>query len=99
MEDAETGLFPADSSEHHTDVIVRIADQLKGTDMTAATQNLEQTLLSSSLGQSVLDSIVQANIDLRTVSAAAIDSMMQAEQRRRVDSTWASSEHLCSVCG
>ena len=30
--------------------------------MTATTQNLEHTLLSSAVGQSVLDAIVQANV-------------------------------------
>jgi hypothetical protein len=63
--------------------------------MTTATPTLEQMLLSSSMGQSVLDSIVQANLDLRTVSVAAIETMMQAEQRRRVDGVWASADYSC----
>jgi|GEM_PF-2944392 len=69
----------------------------KGLNMTTAIPTLEQTLLSSSMGQSVLDSIVQANLDLRTVSAAAIETMMQAEQRRRVDTVWGSTEYSCTA--
>ena len=65
--------------------------------MTPATQTLEHTLLSSSMGQSVLDSIVQANLDLRTVSAASVENLMQAEQRRRVDAVWAQTDYACIV--
>lgn len=67
--------------------------------MTTAVQNLEQTLLSSSLGQSVLDAIVQANLDMKTVSSSAIEQLMRTEQRRRSDLGWTSTDHLCSVCG
>lgn len=67
--------------------------------MTTATNNLEQTLLSSSLGQSVLDAIVQANIDMKTVSSSAVENLMRSEQRRRGDLGWASTDALCSVCG
>ena len=67
--------------------------------MTTAAQNLEQTLLSSSLGQSVLDAIVQANIDMKTVSSTAVEHLMQTEQRRRGDLGWTSTDSLCSVCG
>ncbi len=67
--------------------------------MTAATQSLERTLLSSALGQSVLDAIVQANINMNTVSLAAVESMMQTEQRRRSELGWSSADSSCSVCG
>jgi len=65
--------------------------------MSTATQTLEHTLLSSSMGQSVLDSIVQANLDLRTVSAASVENLMQAEQRRRLDTVWGMTEFACTV--
>ena len=67
--------------------------------MTAAAQNLEQTLFSTSLGQSVLDAIVQANIDMNTISPTAVESMMQTEQRRRGELGWALVDKLCAVCG
>ena len=67
--------------------------------MTAATQNLEHTLLSSSLGQSVLDAIVQANLDMNTVSLLAVENMMRMEQRRRNELGWTSCDSPCSVCG
>lgn len=65
--------------------------------MTAATQDLEYTLLSSSLGQSVLDAIVQANINMSTVSQAAVESMMRSEQKRRCELGRMTSDNLCSV--
>lgn len=67
--------------------------------MTTATSTPEHTLLSSSIGQSVLDSIVQANLDLRTVSVASLETLMQAEQRRRLDAGWCTADHLHTVCG
>ncbi len=65
--------------------------------MTTATSTLEHALLSSSMGQSVLDSIVQANLDLRTVSVASVETLIQAERRRRVDTGWAMSDYACTV--
>ena len=67
--------------------------------MTATTQNLEHTVLSSAVGQSVLDAIVQANVDMHTVSQAAVESMMQTERRRRIELGWLSVDSAYTVCG
>ena len=66
--------------------------------MAAAIQNLENTLLSSSLGQSVLDAIVQANVDMNTISPLTVESMMRTERRRRCEVGWTSFDKLRSVC-
>ena len=67
--------------------------------MTADTQSLEHTLLSSALGQSVLDAIVQANVNISTVSQAVVESMMRTEQRRRTELGWIAADSPCPVCG
>ena len=67
--------------------------------MTATTQNLQHTLLSSAVGQSVLDAIVQANVDMNTVSQAAVESMMQTERRRRIELGWLAADSPYTVCG
>ena len=71
----------------------------KGLTMTATTQNLEHTLLSSAVGQSVLDAIVQANVNINTVSQAVVESMMRTEQRRRIELGWMAADSPYTVCG
>ena len=44
---------------------------------------LEQTLLETSAGQAVYDALVQANVDLRTVSLELVKDMLTAECRHR----------------
>ncbi len=67
--------------------------------MTTAANNLESTLLSSSLGQSVLDAIVQANLDMNTVSQTTVENMMRVEEQRRGEPGRFSADQLHSVCG
>ena len=66
--------------------------------MTAATLTQEQALLSSSLGPSVLDAIVQANMDLKTMPAPTIEKMLRYEELRQRKSRRQTSDCPCSVC-
>ena len=67
--------------------------------MTAVTQNSEHTSISSSLGQSVLDAIVQANLDMNTVSPSTVENMIRSEQHRRGELGWTLFKNPFSVCG
>lgn len=44
---------------------------------------LENELLETAAGRAVYDALVQANIDLRSVSAELVKDMLQFECRRR----------------
>ena len=67
--------------------------------MNAVTQNLELALFSSSLGQSILDAIVQANLDMNTVSPSIVENLIRSEQHRRGELGWTSHDSPCCVCG
>lgn len=45
--------------------------------------SLENELLESAAGQAVYDALIQANIDLRSVSVELVKDMLQFECRRR----------------
>lgn len=47
--------------------------------MTFNSENIEQQLLESAAGQAVYDSLVQANVNLATVSVEAVKQMLLAE--------------------
>lgn len=88
----------ADCCEQRSDHTVRPAETGKGLLMTAATLTQEQALLSSSLGPSVLDAIVQANMDLKTMPAPTIEKMLRYEELRQRKSRRQTSYCPCSVC-
>ncbi|MCA9058524.1 MAG: hypothetical protein KDA85_08495 [Planctomycetaceae bacterium] len=51
--------------------------------MSVINSPLERELLETDAGQAVYDALVQANIDLRTVSAELVKDMIAAEIRHR----------------
>ena len=55
----------------------------KGIVMSISNLTLERQLLESDAGQSVYDALIQANVDLRTVSLDLVKDMLNAECRHR----------------
>ena len=51
--------------------------------MQFSNSNLEQRLLETSAGQAVYDSLIQANVDIRTVPLEVVKRMLVAECRYR----------------
>lgn len=51
--------------------------------MSISNLQLERQLLESDAGQSVYDALIQANVDLRTVSPDLVRDLLQAEYRHR----------------
>ena len=51
--------------------------------MSFNTQNIENQLLESAAGQAVYDSLVQANVNLQTVSVELVKQMLVAECKYR----------------
>lgn len=51
--------------------------------MSITNHQLESQLLESDAGQAVYDALVQANVDLRTVSPELVKDMLAAEIRHR----------------
>lgn len=51
--------------------------------MSISNLRLEQALLETEAGQSVYDALIQANVDLRTVSIDLVKDMLTAECRHR----------------
>ncbi|MCX7398571.1 MAG: hypothetical protein NT138_12955 [Planctomycetales bacterium] len=51
--------------------------------MSISNLQLERQLLESDAGQAVYDALIQANVDLRTVSLELVKDMLRAENRHR----------------
>ena len=51
--------------------------------MSISNLQLERQLLESDAGQCVYDALIQANVDLRTVSLELVKDMLRAEHRHR----------------
>lgn len=51
--------------------------------MSISNLQLEQQLLESDAGQAVYDALIQANVDIRTVSLDLVKDMLHAERRHR----------------
>lgn len=51
--------------------------------MSISNLQLERQLLESDAGQAVYDALIQANVDIRTVSLELVKDMLQAEHRHR----------------
>ena len=51
--------------------------------MSISNLQLERQLLESNAGQAVYDALIQANVDLRTVSLELVKDMLRAEHRHR----------------
>lgn len=51
--------------------------------MSISNIQLERQLLESDAGQAVYDALIQANVDLRTVSLDLVKDMLNAEHRHR----------------
>lgn len=51
--------------------------------MSISNLQLERQLLESDAGQSVYDALIQANVDLRSVSLELVKDMLHAEHRHR----------------
>ena len=59
--------------------------------MSISNLQLEQQLLESDAGRAVYDALIQANIDLRSVSLELVDDMLRAEYRHRHRMGWPNS--------
>ena len=51
--------------------------------MSISSQQLQHQLLDTDAGQAVYDALVQANVDLRTVSLDLVKDMLRAEFQHR----------------
>lgn len=51
--------------------------------MSISNLQLEHQLLESDAGQAVYDALIQANVDLRTVSLELVKDLLRAEYRQR----------------
>lgn len=65
--------------------------------MSISNLQLEQQLLESDAGRAVYDALVQANIDLRTVSQELVKDMLHAEYRYRLRMGWPNSRGCLST--
>ena len=52
--------------------------------MSISNLQLERQLLECDAGQAVYDALIQANVDLRTVSPELVNDMLCAEHRHRL---------------
>ena len=64
--------------------------------MSFSSENLERELLETAAGQAVYDSLVQANVNLKTVSVELVKQMLLAEFRFR--KLMGSDRALLAVC-
>jgi hypothetical protein len=60
--------------------------------MSISNVQLEQQLLESDAGRAVYDALIQANIDLRSVSLELVKDMLHAEYRHRCRMGWPNSQ-------
>lgn len=65
--------------------------------MSISNLQLEQQLLESDAGRAVYDALIQANIDLRSVSLDLIKDMLHAEYRHRYRMGWPNSPGCLST--
>ncbi len=65
--------------------------------MSISTLLLERQLLESDAGRAVYDALVQANIDLRSVSLDLVKDMLNAEYRHRHQMGWPNSRGALSI--
>lgn len=65
--------------------------------MVVNNQTLEQELLESAAGRAVFDSLIQANVNLETISLESVKQMLLLEcrQKNRIGSTQRPSLSLC----
>ena len=66
--------------------------------MSFNSQNLENQLLESAAGQAVYDSLVQANVNLHTVSVELVKQMLVAECKYRMTQNGLRSLPRLAVC-
>ena len=66
--------------------------------MSLDSKNLENQLLESAAGQAVYDSLVQANVNLQTVSVELVKQMLVAECRHRKTLNGVGSSPRLAVC-
>ena len=59
--------------------------------MSISNVHLEHQLLESDAGRSVYDALIQANIDLRSVSIERVKDLLHAESRHRCRMGWPNS--------
>lgn len=71
----------------------------KELNMSISNLNLERQLLETDAGQAVYDALVQANVDLRTVSVDLVKEMLRAEYRHRAMLGCPSQRGCLSVVG
>lgn len=64
--------------------------------MSISNLQLERQLLESDAGRAVYDSLIQANVDLRTVSLELVKDMLCAELRQRRQMGGSSQQGCCS---
>lgn len=60
--------------------------------MSISNLHLEQELLESDAGRAVYDALIQANIDLRSISLELVKDMLHAEHRHRCLMGWPTVE-------
>ncbi len=65
--------------------------------MSISNLQLEQQLLESDAGRAVYDALIQANIDLRSVSLELVKDMLHAEYRHRRQMGWPKSRGYLST--
>ncbi|MCA9051403.1 MAG: hypothetical protein KDA89_21845 [Planctomycetaceae bacterium] len=65
--------------------------------MSFSNQTLEQTLLETAAGQAVYDALVQANVNLQTVSLELVKQMLIAECRYRRQLGFVDCDRLLTV--
>lgn len=65
--------------------------------MSISNLQLEQQLLESDAGRAVYDALIQANIDLRSVSLELVKDMLHAEYRHRCVMGWPKSPGCVSA--
>jgi hypothetical protein len=65
--------------------------------MAFSSENLENNLLETAAGQAVYDSLVQANINLRTVSLELVKQMLVQECHYR-RAAGMREDHLVAAC-
>ncbi|MEZ6129689.1 MAG: hypothetical protein R3C59_13485 [Planctomycetaceae bacterium] len=66
--------------------------------MAFSSETLEQHLLETAAGQAVYDSLVQANVNLRTVSLELVKQMLVDECRFRKRTGMKGETHMLAMC-
>lgn len=65
--------------------------------MSISNVQLEQQLLESDAGRAVYDALIQANIDLRSISLELVKHMLHAEYSHRSRMGWPNSRGCLSA--